>query len=103
MDELFQRMIHPQEQHNITLTIKEERRKFMVDTRHYYGFLHEEKLEGGNHRMYFFNNDLNGFAVWLLATGCMALIEAPTELKNIVGQYVEESAKHYLRELVKNE
>ena len=96
MDELLQRMIHPKEQHNIILTIKEERRKFMMDSRHYYGFLHEEKLEGDNHRLFFFNNDLNGFAVWLLATGCMAVIEAPAELKNIVAQYVGKSAKHYL-------
>ena len=97
MDELFQRMIHPKEQHNITLTIKEERRKFMVDTRHYYGFQQEEKLAGDNHRMYFFNNDLNGFAVWLLATGCMATIEQPIELKQIIARYVTESAKNYLK------
>lgn len=79
---------------NITLQVPKKRKKFIEDTKYWYGFM-DETEEGEFFRMEFSNNDLNGFAVWLLNTGCHAQIEKPDKLRNIVMGFVKELVENY--------
>lgn len=79
---------------NITLMVSNKRKKNIEDSKYWYGFIGEDKLE--NHsRMYFSNDELNGFAIWILNSGCHAMVEQPVKLRNIVLKYIKETVSVY--------
>ena len=81
---------------NISMVVHKDRRKYMGDTKFWYGFLKEEEVDENHVRMCFVNNELKGFAAWVLNTGCQARIEKPAELLDIVRDYVKQAVKTYL-------
>ncbi len=79
---------------NITIYIKQKRKKLIEDTKYWYGLLNEEE-SGEEIKLEFSNDDLNGFALWLLNTGSFARIEKPAELEQIVKSYVSSMVDNY--------
>jgi predicted DNA-binding transcriptional regulator YafY len=79
---------------NIVVLIQKSRLRFVEETKYWYGFISDEDL-GENLRMHFANDDLRGFAIWLLNTGSMAKIEKPTELRTILAQFVNDMFDNY--------
>lgn len=80
---------------NIIIRVAEERHKFLDESKYWYGFSHEEKT-GDEIRMYFANNEIKGFAAWLLNSGSFALIEEPEELRTTMNHWVQKMAERYL-------
>ncbi|MCF8360512.1 MAG: YafY family transcriptional regulator [Prolixibacteraceae bacterium] len=79
---------------NISILVSKKRRKFIDDSKYWYGFLSEE--EAGDYvRMRFSNDEFNGFASWLLNTGSFARVEEPTELLAIISKYVKDTVENY--------
>jgi predicted DNA-binding transcriptional regulator YafY len=83
---------------NITILIHKKKVKLIEDSKYWYGFLSEQE-EGEFVRMQFSNDELKGFAVWILNTGSHAKIEEPSELKQIIQEFVREMVENY-RELL---
>ncbi len=81
---------------NISVVVPKDRCKYIGDSKFWYGFVREEMADGDNVRMSFVNNELNGFASWLLNTGCQAQIEKPVELADTVKSFVKQAVKTYL-------
>lgn len=79
---------------NISLLVPKKRKKYLDDSKYWYGFMDEEELEA-HYRMKFTNDELKGFAVWLLNTGCHARIEEPKALEEIVLGYIKEMVESY--------
>jgi predicted DNA-binding transcriptional regulator YafY len=79
---------------NIVILVGRKRMKFIEDSKYWYGFIAQED-EGDKIRMRFSNDELNGFAIWLLNTGSHAQVEAPVELKEIIRGYVNEMIENY--------
>lgn len=79
---------------NITIVIPKKRKKFIEDTKYWYGFVNEEE-DGSNLRMQFSNDDLNGFAIWVLNTGSHARVEEPVQLQDIILGFVRDMVKSY--------
>jgi len=71
-----------------------ERKKYLDDSKYWYGFLSEEEA-GSWIRMRFSNDELHGFASWLLNTGAYARIEEPEELKTILHHFIQETVNAY--------
>lgn len=80
---------------NIAIVVKNESTRYMGDTKFWYGFVREEPVGEDKIRMYFANNELRGFAAWLLNTGCMAEIEKPDSLLDIIKSFVMDSYNNY--------
>jgi len=79
---------------NISILVPKKRVKLIEDSKYWYGFLGDE--DAGEHiRMSFSNDELNGFAVWLLNTGSHAQIEEPRELRQIIQGYVKDMVENY--------
>ncbi len=70
--------------------------KFVINSRHYFGFVSEEELEG-QLRMKFMTSDFQMIARWLLSYGRGVEIESPGELKTLMIELVEELQDHYLK------
>ncbi|MFA9392710.1 MAG: helix-turn-helix transcriptional regulator [Prolixibacteraceae bacterium] len=79
---------------NITLLVPNKRKKLIEDTKYWYGFLNEEEV-GGQFLMRFSNDDLKGFAIWMLNTGCHARVEEPKALQDIVLSYIKDMIENY--------
>lgn len=79
---------------NITLKIPKNRKKFIEDSKYWYGFIGEDELEE-HYRMYFANDELNGFAIWLLNSGSHAIVEEPLQLKDILLSFVRDTIDAY--------
>ncbi|MBN2806536.1 MAG: YafY family transcriptional regulator [Prolixibacteraceae bacterium] len=81
---------------NITIVVEQSRKKFLEDTKYWYGFL-SETSEGVHSTMHFSNNELHGFALWLLNTGSHAQVIEPVELKEILLKWVHEAYAFYFK------
>jgi predicted DNA-binding transcriptional regulator YafY len=46
-------------------------------------------------RLRFSNNELRGFANWIISSASYAKVEAPEELKQILDQYISGIIEHY--------
>ena len=79
---------------NISILVPKNRLKYIDDTKYWYGFISETHLEE-TIRMEFANDELKGFAVWLLNTGCHARIEHPAELNTIIAGFLNEMLTNY--------
>ena len=79
---------------NIAILIPKRRKKYIEDSKYWYGFILEEENEDF-YKMEFSNDDLNGFAVWLLNTGSHARVEKPEELKSIIQKFIKDTIENY--------
>ena len=79
---------------NIAILIPKRRKKYIEDSKYWYGFISEEE-NGEFYSMEFSNDDLNGFAVWLLNTGSHARVEKPDELKSIIHKFIKDTIESY--------
>lgn len=80
---------------NITLRVDGDKKKFIDESKFWYGFLKEEEI-GDTYRLEFSNTELYGFANWILSSGAFPVIEKPRELVEIVRSYVQKTADFYL-------
>lgn len=92
--EYMDRISNFSSQANISLLVPKCSLKLIEDSKYWYGFLSQEE-EGEYLRMHFANDELNGFAVWLLNTGSHAKVEEPKVLHDIVVGYVQSMAEQY--------
>lgn len=88
MDDFIRQMNVVSDKANIVLVIKTERIKLIDDSKYWYGFTEEEKIDDQTSRIRFANNELRGFANWILSSGSYAKVEEPIELKEILDQLV---------------
>jgi predicted DNA-binding transcriptional regulator YafY len=79
---------------NISIRIPKNRKKFIDETKYWYGFISESNL-GESIRMEFANDELKGFAIWLLNSGSMAKVEYPTALNDIIAGFVSDIVNAY--------
>jgi len=79
---------------NVTVLVPKKRAKLLEDSKYWYGFLGDEDA-GDFVRMHFSNDDLQGFAVWLLNTGSHVRIEEPAALKEIIQGYINDVIENY--------
>jgi predicted DNA-binding transcriptional regulator YafY len=79
-----------------TVLFDKKEAKYISNSRHYFGFVSEEELDG-QVRMKFLTVDFSMLARWLLSYGRGVEIESPEELKQIVQGLVEELQDHYLK------
>jgi predicted DNA-binding transcriptional regulator YafY len=79
-----------------TVLFDKKEAMYINNSRHYFGFVSEEELEG-QVRMKFLTADLSMMARWLLSYGRGVEIESPEELKQIVQGLVEELQEHYFK------
>lgn len=82
---------------NISLLVPKNRVKMIEDSKYWYGFLGDSEA-GDFIRMQFSNDELQGFAGWLLNTGSYARVEEPAELRQIIKDYIKNMVENY-REL----
>lgn len=95
MDEFIRQMDVINDKANISLIMKTERIKFIDESKYWYGFTDEEKIDDQTSRLRFANNELRGFANWIISSGSYAKVEEPIELKEILDQYVSGILENY--------
>lgn len=92
----FIRKMHPEgEEGNIDLVMPSNRLKLIAETKYFYGFIEEEKIDDQFSRLRFSNNELRGFAIWIISSGSYAKVEKPEELKQILDQYISGLIENY--------
>ena len=95
MDEFIRQMNVISDRANISLIMKTERIKLIDESKYWYGFTDEERIDAQNSRLRFANSELRGFANWILSSGSYAKVEEPIELKEILDQYVSGIMENY--------
>ena len=91
----FMKMVNPMSgTPNISIVFNKEKRKFIDDSKYWYGFFDEEDL-GSKVRCRFANDELRGFAIWMLNSGIHAQIEEPQALKELVAVFVKSMCEAY--------
>lgn len=94
LDEYLKTQNSLQGETNIAITVSNQRRQLLDSTKHWYGFVDEQNHDD-KVRMEFINSELNGFAIWLLNSGCHAYIEKPDELRAKVKELIDSTNKSY--------
>jgi len=95
MDEFISQMDVISDNANISLVMKTERIKLIDESKYWYGFIEAEKIDDQTSRLKFANNELRGFANWIVSSGSFATVEEPTSLKEILDQYVSGIIENY--------
>lgn len=95
MDEFIRQMNVVNDKANISLIVKTERIKFISESKYWYGFIEEEKIDDRTSRLRFSNNELRGFATWIISSGSYAKVEEPEELKQILDQSISGIIENY--------
>jgi predicted DNA-binding transcriptional regulator YafY len=80
---------------NIKLLIQTKRIKLIAESKYWYGFTEEEKVDDQTSRLHFSNNELRGFATWILSSGSYAQVETPVELKQLLDQFISGIIENY--------
>ncbi len=88
MDKFIRQMNVVSDKANITLIIKTNRLKLINESKYWYGFIEEETIDEQTSRLRFANNELRGFASWIISSGSYAQVEEPDELKLILNQCI---------------
>lgn len=83
---------------NITLLVPANRLKLISESKYWYGYIGEETIENQIIRVQFSNNDLRGFAIWIISSGSYAKVEEPQELKQILNQFISGILKNYAKD-----
>ena len=86
------------EKANIVLVMKTERIRLIDESKYWYGFTEAEKIDDQTSRVRFANNELRGFANWIVASGSYAHVEEPVELKEIVDQIISGIIENYKKQ-----
>jgi len=95
MDDFIRQLNVISDKANISLIVKTDRIKLIDESKYWYGFTEEEKIDDRTNRLYFSNNELRGFANWIISSGSYAKVEEPEELKEILNQYVSGIRENY--------
>lgn len=95
MDEFIRRMNVISDNANISLIVKTDRTKLINESKYWYGYIDEETIDNQTSRLRFANNELRGFATWIISSGLMAQVEEPEELKVILDQLVSGIVENY--------
>ena len=95
MDEFTRKLNVISDKANISLIMKTDRIKLINESKYWYGFTEEEKVDDQTSRLRFANNELRGFATWIISSGSYAKVEEPEELKQIVDQYISGIIENY--------
>jgi len=95
IDEFIRQMNVVNDKANISLIMKTERIKFISESKYWYGFIEEEKIDDRTSRLRFSNNELRGFATWIISSGSYANVEEPEELKQIMDQSISGIIENY--------
>ena len=95
MDDFIRQLNVISDKANISLIVKTDRIKLIDESKYWYGFTEEEKIDDRTNRLYFSNNELRGFANWIISSGSYAKVEEPEELKEIVDQYISGIVENY--------
>lgn len=83
------------EKANIVLEMKTERMGLIDESKYWYGFIEAQKVDDQTSRVWFSNNELRGFANWIVSSGSYARVEEPEELKEILNQIVSGIVENY--------
>lgn len=81
---------------NIMLLVTPTQYQLLDEGKSWYGFRERQELPGEAIRLSFTNNDLHGFARWIVATGAEVDIVFPGELKEILVERIKKLS-NYLR------
>jgi predicted DNA-binding transcriptional regulator YafY len=93
--EEYLRLVNPvATEATISILVPKERAKYLDDSKYWYGFVGQEDL-GEYVRMQFANDELHGFAVWMLNTGSLAKVERPAELTAILQSFIKQVVSNY--------
>jgi len=95
MDEFTRKLNVISDKANISLIMKTDRIKLINESKYWYGFTEEEKVDDQTSRLRFANNELRGFAMWIISSGSYAKVEEPEELKQIADQYISGIIENY--------
>lgn len=95
MDEFTRKLNVISDKANISLIMKTDRIKLINESKYWYGFTEEEKVDDQTSRLRFANNELRGFATWIISSGSYAQVEEPPELKQILDQYISGIIENY--------
>ena len=95
MDEFIRQLNVISDKANISLIVKTDRIKLIDESKYWYGFTEEEKIDDQTSRLRFSNNELRGFANWIISSGSYAKVEETEELKQIVDQYISGIVENY--------
>lgn len=88
MEEYFEKTHKEYEVYRISLLVREEILTYIHSTKYWYGYTFDEPASDGWRRLHFRNNDLNGFARWVLMSAGDAIIEEPAELNLLVKSFI---------------
>ena len=80
---------------NISLLIPSNRLYLIAESKYWYGFTEEEKVDDQFSRLRFSNNELRGFATWIISSGSYSKVEAPEELKQILNRFISGIIENY--------
>lgn len=80
---------------NISLLVKNENLRAVSDSKYWYGFIGDEAADENTTRLHFLNNEIRGFATWIISSGSMAKVEEPEELKVILAELVSRIVENY--------
>jgi predicted DNA-binding transcriptional regulator YafY len=80
---------------NISLLVKNENIRAVSDSKYWYGFIEEEQIDDQTLRLRFANNELRGFATWIISSGSLAQVEEPEELKVILAEFISRIIENY--------
>jgi predicted DNA-binding transcriptional regulator YafY len=95
MDEFISQMNVVSDNANITLIMKTDRIKLINESKYWYGFIEQEKIDEQTSRLRFANNELRGFASWVISSGSYAQVEEPDDLKLILDQCISGLIENY--------
>jgi predicted DNA-binding transcriptional regulator YafY len=80
---------------NISLLVKNENIRAVSDSKYWYGFIGDEAADENTTRLHFSNNEIRGFATWIISSGSMAQVEEPEELKVILAEFISRIIENY--------
>lgn len=95
MDEFIRQLNVVGEQANISVLVRADRLHLISESKYWYGFTEEENVDGQTCRLRFSNNELRGFALWLIASCSYARVEEPEELKQIMAGHISGIIENY--------
>lgn len=95
MDDFISQMNVVSDKANISLIVKTDRIKLINESKYWYGYIDEETIDNHSSRLRFANNELRGFATWIISSGFMAQVEEPEELKVILDEFITKIIENY--------
>jgi predicted DNA-binding transcriptional regulator YafY len=98
MDDFIRKINVISDSANISLLVRTKQINRIAESKYWYGFTEEEKIDDQTSRLRFSNNELRGFANWIISSGSYAKVETPDELKQILDQFISGIIENYKEE-----